>query len=92
MTDRITEFQINQISHQIERLGKAIDKICDRLIRLEEDLVERTFKKKMMNFLFVLYPVVMLLLVMITNSDHQKISEAYIASKPIMDAISEVKL
>lgn len=81
MSNEITEFQINQISNQIIRLANSIDKICDRIGNLEADLAERTLKKKIINIIICIYPL--LTIFFMFSNNHPDYNKSYEVSKDI---------
>ena len=77
MSDDITTFQISQLNNQITRLANSIDKICERIARLEEDLNDRNIRKKIINVLLMLYPIATLFfMINSNNADYKKLADA----------------
>lgn len=90
--DRVTDFQIDQLSMQLNKLGNSVDKICNRIEKLEDDYHDRTLKKKIISILFCIYPLIMVFFMITYNSDHQKISEIFNQSKQLMDVIDSINM
>lgn len=75
MSDQFIDYKMHQLTSQVDRMTFAIDKLCSRIELLELDLQDRKLKKKIIGFLFTLYPVVMLVLTFSINIDQTKIND-----------------
>ncbi len=90
MSEEFLEYQLNQLNMHVNRLGESVDRVCDRILLLEEDLADRNLKKKMINFLLMLYPAVMAFLVLIATSDHQKLTQAIAKTNSIVESVVDL--
>jgi len=66
---------IKVINFNLNRLSDASEKLYQRIDVLEQDMQERSVKKKFIKSLIAFYPLLILLLMLLIDSDHQKISQ-----------------
>lgn len=59
----------------LKMINNSLDKINGRLEVLENDFRERSMKKKFLKWLMAFYPFVIVVLLVILDADHHKISE-----------------
>lgn len=90
MSHELNDFKISNLSTQIERLVHAVDKVCDRVELLERDSFERKIHRKLIGFLYTIYPAIMMVLLMLNGSDKNKISDTYNQTKDLAEKISSV--
>jgi len=88
--DKITEFKISQLDNSLQRLSTAIDKICNRVDSLEKESFVKSIHKRFLSFLFLFYPVVLVVLVGINDIDTKKISSIYEHTQAMMDEFDKV--
>jgi len=74
MKEELIDIKIYHLTNQVDRLVNIVDKLCNRIELLELDLADRKLKKKIITFLFALYPLVMLILTFSINLDQNKIN------------------
>lgn len=56
-------------------INVTLEKMARRIEVLENDFKERSIKKRLFRWLVAFYPLVIIMLVMLVDSDHHKISE-----------------
>lgn len=88
--DSIQDYKLDSLKHQIEKLSYAVDRICDRIEALDRERLENSIKKRVVQFLFMVYPAVLMAMIYISNVDHQKISDISQESSKSLYAISEM--
>lgn len=65
----------NALLESLKLINTNLEKLSKRLDVLEEDYKERSVKKRLFKFLFAFYPVVLVVLLFLVDSDHHKIAE-----------------
>ena len=70
MSDEIIDIKILQITEQVDKLTRAVDKLCYRIELLESDLADRKLRKKIINFLLTVYPLMAATMMFILTLDH----------------------
>lgn len=83
-----TESLLRHLAWQLDRMNVSIDKICNRLEILEADYSDRTLKKKIINILFATYPILMILILLFSNTQSQKIDTVYQESQELLQNVS----
>lgn len=66
---------ITVLLDSIRLINANLEKLSARLDIIENDFRERSIKKKLMRWLVTFYPVVMIMLMFMIDSDHHKIAE-----------------
>jgi len=77
MNTEIHSYQINELSKQLDRLYDSIDKICERVSKIEEEKIEQKMKFKLFRVLFFVYPLVIMMLSYSEVQDHRKEDSLY---------------
>lgn len=85
----MTEFKIYQLNGQLERLTHTIDKICERVEKIEKESFEKTIYKKFLSFLYLLYPGIMMFLLALMNSKNEKVNDLYAANMDVLSTIMQ---
>jgi hypothetical protein len=89
---QIELYKIDRVSHDVERLSNAVDKLCDRMEKFERDQLESYIKKKVTAFLFSIYPIVMTFLIYLVDVDHKKINDLFVQNgQSLYEMTSSVK-
>lgn len=69
------------------RIATALEKICFRLESIEEKMFRKTFKSKLIHFLYLCYPFIIATLLYVINVDQKNISSMMTTSKYIADNV-----
>ena len=59
----------------LKMINQSLDKITSRIDALEKDYQERSLLKRFLKWLIAFYPLIIILLVILIDSDHHKIAE-----------------
>lgn len=63
------------INSNVERVTDSACQLYERLMVLEKDMTERSTKKKFIKSLIGLYPILMVFMIWVIDSDHHAISQ-----------------
>lgn len=66
---------IKVINYNLSRLSDTSEKLYQRIDILEKDLQERSLRKKFLKSIVAFYPLILVILFMLIDSDHQRLTQ-----------------
>lgn len=66
---------VHALLQSLKQINHALEKITQRIEVLESDYKERFIRKSIYRWLLTFYPVIMVVLVIMVDTDHHKIAE-----------------